>query len=642
MPSAHNHTSIWQQSVPDIAWGTIGLFLGLLAGYALVLSSTLVGALPYPVATVILSLLAFVSFTVAHDAGHGNVFKLGSRLKPLESVMGWIAAIPFVVVPYRLFQKIHDRHHAFTNDPERDPDYFKGPHDWRAIALTALQLPLRYHLISVTTLRHDLVFRRTYASTLIFLTLTLGSLIGLCLNGYALEVLYLVLAPPLIAGPFLAMVFDFIPHFPHKALGRYHNTNIYGGRLLNVLLLGQNYHLIHHMFPRLPWYKYRQVYLRIKPDLEANGAAIYESTWPSFKPSDSSNGFQRAGAAVDMVLRVADIERLTASSVAIRFANPVGPALKYSAGQYITVSKLLNGVQSTRCYSLCTSPDTRQLSIGVRATEGGLVSNYLNRELRVGDELIVQGPFGNFVYPPKQPLATTELLLIAGGSGITPIKAILESALADITVKRIHLLYANRSPEEVMFASELAQLQIQYEERFKVTYVCESAPTDWVGTRGRLSQDTLSALLSLDGGSTAHQTAYVCGPLGLKDLALATFAAEGVDAQRVFVEQFAAAAQAPEGEQFHVEIVLADGQSKSIRVASNQTVLEVAKAQGISIPHACCVGTCGTCKVKVEQGKVVPIADTIPGILREEQDEGFTLACQCRRLSALRLQECSA
>lgn len=639
MSSPQSYASMWQESVPEIAWGTIWLFLGILISYAAVLCAALADVMPYPLAGALLGFIAFSSFTVMHEAGHGNIFKMGSVLKPLETIMGWIASIPFLVLPYRLFQKIHDRHHAFTNDPHRDPDYFNGPHTWYGVILNAFWVPIHYHIMSVTELRNIKQFKKTYASTLIYLALAWGTLIFLCINGYALEVISLLVAPQLIAVFLLVMFFDFIPHFPHATLGRYQNTNIYGGKWLNIFLFGQNQHLIHHMFPRLPWYKYRQVFQRLKPDLEANDAPLYDSLFPSFSLYDMAGGFQRAGDFCDMQLQVSAIKRLTADASAIRFANPAGPALKYSAGQYITVSKWMDGEQQTRCYSLCTPPESNTLEIGVKAIDGGRVSSFINLDLRVGDKLIVRGPFGKFVYPPAQKIEIEALQLIAGGSGITPIKAILEVALADESIKTIHLLYANRSPSDVMFFPELEELQVSHQGRLKVTHIFATAPAEWSGARGLLTADMLSLLLELDNAANTQQAFYICGPQGLKNLVASTLSTKGVAEQRVFIEEFVASATPPVGELFPVEIALANGQTKTIKVASNQTVLEVAKAQGVSIPHACCVGTCGTCKIKITSGETAAIADAVSGILATEQLDGFTLACQCRPLSALKLQE---
>ncbi len=92
-----NYTALWQGSIPNIAWGTLALLLMIVCGYILVVSSTLAGLISYPFASIICTYLCFASFTIQHDAGHGNIFKMGSALKPLENTIGWVASIPLLV-----------------------------------------------------------------------------------------------------------------------------------------------------------------------------------------------------------------------------------------------------------------------------------------------------------------------------------------------------------------------------------------------------------------------------------------------------------------------------------------------------------------------------------------------------------------
>ena len=308
------------------------LFIGVVIGYALTIGAALSGHIPYPVATIICGYLAFVSFTVVHDAGHGSIIQHGSSLKFLERTLGWIASVPLLLVPFDFFQKIHDRHHAFTNDPERDPDYFGGTKSWYGIVLNALYIPFKYHWMSVTAFRHIKLFRATYFSTVVYLGLMFSTMSWITMQGYGIELLSFAVIPGAIAILVLALFFDFFPHAPHKALGRYHDTRIFIGKWFNALLLGQNYHLIHHMYPRLPWYKYQEVFYKIEPFLKAQGAPIEDSfsaNWPNFLKSPNASQFQNEGHAANMLLTVSNIERVTPKAVAISFKTPEGEPLKY-------------------------------------------------------------------------------------------------------------------------------------------------------------------------------------------------------------------------------------------------------------------------------------------------------------------------
>jgi len=657
MNTSHTHfeadyTSLWQEAAPDIAWGTLLLFAGIIAGYVFTISATLSGALSYVWATLICAYLAFASFTVMHDAGHGSIFRMGSRLKFLEDLIGWIASVPMLVAPYRFFQKIHDRHHAFTNDPDRDPDHFSLGTKWYQILANIYYIPIQYHVMSVTSLKHIKLFRDTYASTLVYFAVIGGAMTYLALIGYGLAVLCFAVLPMMIALFFLVMFFDYVPHHPHTSQDRYHNTRIFPGRVLNVLLLGQNYHLIHHMYPRVPWYKYEGLFARVLPDLEANQAPIedvFKGGRPGFMRSPNASAIANEGRALHSLLRVSRVTRVCEDAVALEFALPGNQPLVYRAGQYVTVSKWLNGAQQTRCYSLCDAPGGARLTVGVRNTPDGLMSGYLNSALGEGDALVVQGPFGDFCFPADHGLPVKRLVLVAGGSGITPVLAIAASALKDPALEHVHLIYACQGPSLVMFDARLANMRARYAERFELTYVfAENSQVSSVtgATRvlkGRLDRATFTALSGLDQTTSADDTdVYICGPEGLKDMLVAALETLEYPRARIHQEAFVAMSTLAEGPQHNIQVRLEDGQMHALKVASNQTLLEVAKDQGVMLPHACGVGTCGTCKCKIEQGRVKPIDGAIPGISLAEQAAGYTLACQCKPLSDAVISEVRA
>lgn len=629
-------SKVWQDFMPDVAWGTIWLFAGVVTGYVVVLTAALSGNLPYPVATVILGYLAFVSFTVLHEAGHGAIFRMGSPLKSLETVIGWMAILPYIILPYRFFQKIHDRHHAFTNDPDRDPDQFNFGDKWYQIVLAGLWMPFHYYRLSLTTYREIKSIRQTWPSTLIYLTIVTVGIVAIVQAGYSTELMYFGLVPATIAVFMLSIFFDYIPHHPHKSRSRYHDTRIYPSRFLNMLLLGQNYHLIHHMYPRLPWYTCQEVYARILPELEANNAPIEDvggGPRPGFMASPATHQLIAGGARVNMLLPVKKVDRLCDDAVEVTFQLPLGERLKYRAGQYITVSKWLNGQQHTRCYSLCAAPGKNELKIGVRQTQGGLMSAYINQDLKKGDELIVEGPFGEFVYPSNIYPEAEALILVAGGSGITPNLAILETSLQHSETP-VHLIYASRSRDSLMFSEQIEALKANYPTRLRVNYVLDQNEDDTLGICGQLSEALLQELVDFE----SVNEYYICGPEGLKDLVLDTLAKKRVQEKRIHVEQFVSSVTEPVGKQHSVSIQTQEGETHETNVASNQTILEVANATGISIPHACGNGTCGSCKCKVTSGSVALIGEEIPGITREEQDAGFTLACQARPQENLSIQ----
>ena len=633
----------WQKSVPNVAWGTIALFLGISLGYILTIKAALSGELHYGVATLLLGYFCFASFTVMHDAGHGSIVKIGSKLKPLETWLGWISSVPLLIAPYRAFQRIHDRHHAFTNDPERDPDHFSFGDRWYHVLLNTFFIPVQYHWLMFTKLRHIRVIRETYLSTAIYTVMVFGGLTTLGLSGYGLEVLCFAVIPTLIAVFLLVMFFDFIPHHPQASLDPYHNTRIYPGPLMNVALLGQNYHLIHHLYPRVPWYKYQSLYRDIRPELEAKGAPIEDVLGlmnPGLLDSPNASLVKSSDRAMKRVLKVSSLERTCEGAVSISFALPKGQRLAFKAGQYLVLNKWLDGELQSRCYSICSSPEDTELKVGVRAVSGGLMSHYLNQQLQAGDELVVEGPFGDFVYEPEMQTGISHLILVAGGSGITPILSIIESALTQPRGPRVHLIYANRSPETTMFRERLQELEQNHPQRFKLD-IGYSESAESAGAFELLERESLNSLISGNWGEdvfTGESHFYICGPDGLKDSVQAYLCEQSVPESRVSVERFVTSVTEPEGECHEVLVNLADGETYALQVAENQTILEVAKQASVPIPRACEAGSCGTCKCHLEKG-VAALPDTASGLSDDEIQQGYTLACQARPRSDLVLSE---
>ncbi|MBV1920283.1 MAG: fatty acid desaturase, partial [Pseudomonadales bacterium] len=517
----------WTHYAKGIAWGTIVLFVSVVISYAGMISAVLTETISLPVGTLLSTLLLYLAFTVAHEAGHGNISHEVTWLKPVERLMGWGMTVPFLIIPFGLFAKIHDYHHAFTNDPDRDPDHWVSGNSWLGANFRALTLALNYIYLASTRFKDDPVIAQTHKSSLLYYSVTLLLSIGLIVSGYGAELLMIGIIPAFLASYILGMLFDWIPHMPTRQQSRYQNTRSYLFPGLKYLTLGQNYHHIHHLYPRVSWYNYARVFNIVRPELEANNAPIERLFAGSFSEkllSEKLPGFGRSPYAqepssVDGVgkftLQVERVHQETADSVAITFQSMNGKNLPFHAGQYVTVTKLLNGEFVTRCYSICESPHSGKLTIGVKRVEKGLLSTYLNDELCVGDELTVAGPFGDFLFDPCAVKPIKRLTLVAGGSGVTPVISIAQTALETCSKTcaetKVHLIYANRSIGDVMFLRQVNMLLAKYPDRFSVTYIFENVHAGWEGEIGYLSAEKLTNMFSTD-EAILEGRYYICGP----------------------------------------------------------------------------------------------------------------------------------
>ncbi|WP_422008695.1 2Fe-2S iron-sulfur cluster-binding protein [Roseivirga pacifica] len=332
-------------------------------------------------------------------------------------------------------------------------------------------------------------------------------------------------------------------------------------------------------------------------------------------------------------LKVNKVVKETADAVSIHFEQPEDGRIFYKAGQYFTIMVNINGKDERRSYSLCSSPYTDELpAVGVKRVEGGLVSNYLNSEVKAGDELLVVPPMGNF---------TTEfttandrhLVLFGGGSGITPLISIAKSALSQEPNTKVTLVYANRNEDSIIFKSEIESLSAN--EQFEVKHVLESIPAGWSGFSGRISQPLIEQVLaSVD---VAKIECFTCGPAPMMDVVLDSLAALGVDSSRVHKESFVSTKLEENKKESAEELVarevtvILDDEEYKFTVNPDESILEKGLDEGLNLPFSCQSGLCTSCRGKCLSGKVK--MDESEGLTEAELEEGFVLPCVAHPLT---------
>jgi beta-carotene hydroxylase len=261
----------------DRAWigatpGTLGnptvwLFAAWLLLFAIGSAGYLSGRLSPVVQVPLHALAAYVAFTVLHDGMHGVAHANRSINATLARLSGAVLTIPLP-----LFRAVHLEHHSHTNDPKRDPDFVVARAPRLALPLWLLAVVVEYRLAfygrKLWRSTSDLV--EAVATDVALVALVAAAVAG----GWWRPLILLWLLPALLAVLFLALFFDFVPHYPFDTRARYFDTRIYPGAALNVVLLGQNYHLIHHLWTTIPWYRYRRVFGTVHPALAARGCRI--------------------------------------------------------------------------------------------------------------------------------------------------------------------------------------------------------------------------------------------------------------------------------------------------------------------------------------------------------------------------------
>ncbi|MGW1986437.1 1,2-phenylacetyl-CoA epoxidase subunit PaaE [Streptomyces collinus] len=332
-------------------------------------------------------------------------------------------------------------------------------------------------------------------------------------------------------------------------------------------------------------------------------------------------------------LRVAAVQRLCEDAVAVSFDVPAELAEEFAfePGQSLTLRRRVDGRDERRSYSICSPAGTRP-RIGVRVVPGGLFSSWLVDEVAPGDTVEVMGPVGAFTPDLTVP---GHHVLIAAGSGITPMVSIAESVLAADPASRVTLFYGNRRTDSVMFADELADLKDLYPARFQLAHVLSREPREADLLSGRLDGERLAALVDglVDVPTADHW--WLCGPHGMVLDAQRVLSGLGVPADRIHQELFFAGEEpvAPvrhaepraDGPVSEVTLVL-DGRSTTSPLSREATILDSAARVRPDLPFACKGGVCGTCRAHITEGK----ADMRRNYALEpaEVDAGYVLTCQ--------------
>ncbi len=335
-------------------------------------------------------------------------------------------------------------------------------------------------------------------------------------------------------------------------------------------------------------------------------------------------------------LEIEAVRRETDDAVALRFKVPAAlkAAYAFTPGQYLTLRAEIGGEDVRRSYSICSPLGDPGLEVGVKRIEGGAFSSHA-MGLKPGDRLEVMTPQGRFTAPIG---GAHDYLLLAAGSGVTPMVSIARSVLEGEPESRVTLLYANRTTESVMFRAAFEDLKDRFLTRFRLTHVMDEEAQDFELFNGRLDGEKLATMATrglID--PAAFDAVFVCGPQPMISAAETALLSLGVSPDRIRHELFtpagglpvasAAAKPKPEGAS-RVEVVL-DGARKSFAIdPAAETVLEAAHRAGLELPWSCAGGMCCTCRCKVVEG--ASAMDVNYSLEPWELEAGYTLACQTR------------
>lgn len=334
-------------------------------------------------------------------------------------------------------------------------------------------------------------------------------------------------------------------------------------------------------------------------------------------------------------LRVSKIIAETPSTKTFRLVPKNSPVPLFYPGQYLALFMNINEVATSRAYSISSAPGKPYLDITVRRKPNGFGSPFLLDAVKEGDTLDATGPHGTFYYNPV--CDSHEMVLLAGGSGITPMISIIRDAAAGKSDLGIHLLYGSRLVEDIIFKKELEDLAAEH-SNIKVDLIISEPLPGYTGLSGFLDEKMIASRVGL----ITDKTFYLCGPPEMHRLCLSALKSLGLPDRQIKREAYGPPDDVRQVEGWpgidpEAEFDLLEERSnRRIKVKAGEPLMNGLERNGLVVPAVCRSGECTACRTKLMEGRVF-----VPGtVARRWIDEkaGTIHPCMSYPISDLRIR----
>ena len=342
-------------------------------------------------------------------------------------------------------------------------------------------------------------------------------------------------------------------------------------------------------------------------------------------------------------LSIKDVRSETPDCISIAFDIPtdLNETFSFTPGQYLTLKTHLNDQEVRRSYSICSSKCDQELRIAIKRVEQGKFSNFAFDNLKVGDEIEVMPPLGNFS-PRNTEKSKKKYLAFAAGSGITPIMSILRDTLTDDEEAEFTLVYGNRNRGSIIFKEGIEALKNKFMQRLRVYHVFSKEVQETPLFNGWIDVEKVQRFQALNLiNYNEMDDIFICGPedmiLSVKDYLVVN---ANIPSEKVHFELFTSPDQPKRVNKEWEEKVQNIDRTKVSKITvkldnssfdmdlayAGETILDAALQHGADLPFACKGGVCSTCKCKVIEGEVE--MEVNYGLEPDEIARGYVLSCQ--------------
>ena len=330
---------------------------------------------------------------------------------------------------------------------------------------------------------------------------------------------------------------------------------------------------------------------------------------------------------------IQEIKTETANAVSVVFNIPenLKSDFNFTAGQYITLQTKINNQEIRRAYSICSTPQSGEIRVAVKAVENGTFSVYATSNLKVGDAIEISAPEGRFQLKPK---ANKNYIAFAAGSGITPILSMVKTVLENQPTATFTLVYGNKSIADTIFYDELLALDTKY-DNFNLEFVCSRERQENM-LFGRIDTAFTNFFIKNKYKDIAFDAAFLCGPEEMIQTVSNTLKEAGFSDENIHFELFTvtedenAVSEIKEGT---TEItVMLDDEETTFTMSQTDNVLAASLRNELDPPYSCQGGVCSSCLAKVTEGNAVMTKNSI--LTDGEVKDGFVLTCQAHPTTA--------